>query len=137
MTVIADTGALYALADRSDRWHESVSEWWSASRPSIIVPVTVLPEVTYLIASRLGAQAEIAFVRSVAEGELPTEPLEPEDIARAVALMNKYADVPLGFVDATVVAIAERLETRDVLTTDRRHFAVIKPANGKRLLLHP
>ena len=137
MTVIADTGALYALADRSDRWHESVSEWWSASRPSIIVPVTVLPEVTYLIASRLGAQAEIAFVRSVVEGELPTEPLEPEDIARAVALMNKYADLPLGFVDATVVAIAERLETRDVLTTDRRHFAVIKPANGKRLLLHP
>ena len=78
MTVIADTGALYALVDASDAWHARVVAWWRASSHDIVVPVTVLPELTYLLQTRIGAAAELAFVRSVSEEEFTIEQIEPE-----------------------------------------------------------
>lgn len=127
MTVIADSGPLYALVDRSDAWHDRVAGWWSAQPRQVVVPVTVLPEVSYLLQTRIGPAAEQAFVRAVADGEFSTESLEPGDVVRAAELMREYADLSLGFVDATVVATAERLGIREILTTDRRHFGVIRP----------
>lgn len=136
MSVIADTGPLYALVDASDAWHERVVAWWRENRQPVIVPVTVLPEVSYLLQSRIGHEAELAFIRAVANGEFAVEPLEDADVDRAAEVMERYADALLGFVDATVAAIAERLDARDLLTTDRRHFSVIRPrhARGFRLL---
>jgi predicted nucleic acid-binding protein len=137
VTVVADTGVLYALVDASDAWHDRVIAWWRSQSTGVVVPVTVLPEVCYLLQTRIGPAAEIAFVQAVAEGEFTVEPAEPEDLERAAALMDKYSDLPLGFVDASVVAIAERLETRDILTTDRRHFSVIRPRHARTLTLLP
>jgi len=137
MTVLADTGPLYALVDRSDAWHERVTAWWGTALHQVVIPVSVLPEVSYLLQTRIGPEAEQAFIRAVAEGEFITEPLEPEDVRRAAELMREYADLPLGFVDATVVAIAERLGACDILTTDRRHFGVIRPQHTKAFELLP
>lgn len=137
MRVVADTGPLYALMDRSDRWHNRVVAWWDAQPRSVVVPVTVLPEVSYLLQTRIGPAAEAAFIGAVASGELQTEPLEAEDVSRAHLLMQEYADLPLGFVDATVVAIAERLGAREILTTDRRHFGVVRPKHMSSLVLLP
>lgn len=137
MTVVADTGALYALVDASDRWHARVVEWWRANAKPVVVPVVVLPEVTYLLATRISPAAEEAFVAAVAAGEFTVEPLEPEDLGRAVELMRRYADLPLGFVDAAVAATAERLDTREVLTTDRRHFGVIRPRHARGYAVLP
>ncbi len=137
MRVIADTGPLYALLDRSDRWHQRVVEWWGAEPRGVVVPVTVLPEVSYLLQTRIGPAAEAAFIRAVATGELTTEPLEPDDLTRALQLMQEYADLPLGFVDATVVATAERLGATQILTTDRRHFGVVRPRHTASLVLLP
>ncbi len=137
MTIVADTGALYALADADDRWHQRVVEWWRGNVVPILVPVTVLPEVTYLLATRIGPAAEEAFVRAVADGELITEPLEQEDVVRAADLLRQYADLPLGFVDATVAAMAERLGSRTLLTTDRRHFSVVRPKSARTYALVP
>lgn len=137
MTVLADTGALYALVDASDAWHKRIVAWWAGSQRRVLVPVTVLPEVTYLLATRIGADAEAAFLQSIVNGELEVEPIEPEDIARAAELVGKYSDLRLGFVDASLVAIAERLGIRELLTTDRRHFSVVKPSHERRLVLAP
>lgn len=137
MTIVADTGALYALIDASDAWHQRVTTWWGAAPRDVTVPVTVLPELTYLLATRIGATAEIAFVRAVADEEFTVEPLEPDDMDRAAALMEQYGDFPLGFVDATIVAMAERLGARDVLTTDRRHFGTVRPRHARHLILLP
>jgi len=131
--VIADTGPLYALIDRSDAWHERVTAWWTAQARHIRVPITVLPEVCYLLQTRISAHAEQAFVRSVANGELIIEPVESHDVIRASVLMREYLDFPLGFVDATVIAVAERLGAREILTTDRRHFTAVR-TNGSRLV---
>src|SRR5437868_9884552 len=133
--VVADTGALYALADVGDAWHARVMAWWHATPRAVRVPVVVLPEITSLLATRIGAAAEEAFVQSLVDGELHVEPLEPGDVARAAALMRRYDDLPLGFVDAVVVAMAERLGLREILTTDRRHFGVVRPAHGAFTLL--
>ena len=137
MTVIADTGALYALVDASDAWHARVVTWWREQARTVVVPVTVLPEICYLLQTRIGVAAESAFIHAVADGEFTIEALEPEDFTRIAALMDKYADLPLGFVDASVIAIAERLVTRDILTTDRRHFSVVRPRHARTLALLP
>lgn len=137
MTVIADTGALYALVDSSDAWHRRVATWWKSNRRPVLVPVSVLPEVSYLLQTRIGVEAELAFIRAVADGEFPIEPIEPDDFDRTASLMERYADLPLGFVDASVVALAERTDAREILTTDRRHFGVVRPQHTRALALVP
>ena len=139
MIVVADTGAVYALIDASDAWHMRVLAWWrrAGRATTVVLPVTILPEVANLLGSQVGAAAEIAFVRAIADGEFTTESLDDEDLPRASDLMNAYRDLPLGFVDASVLAIAERLACRDILTTDRRHFGVVRPRHVRTLVLHP
>jgi predicted nucleic acid-binding protein len=136
--VVADTGAVYALIDRDDVWHKRVTEWWQSNRGPIVLPVTVLPEVSWLLRTRIGAHAERAFAAALAEGEFVVEPLETAaDLTRIAELLEEFADLPAGFVDASVVAVAERLGTRTVLTTDRRHFTVLRTRQGKALRLVP
>lgn len=135
--IVADTGSLYALVDRSDAWHKRVVEWWGINREAVTIPVSVLPEVCYLLHTRISPQAETAFIRSLANQEMLVEPLESEDIVRAEILLKKYADLELGFVDATVIATAERLDAAEILTTDRRHFSAIRPAHIGSFRLSP
>jgi predicted nucleic acid-binding protein len=137
MTVIADTGPLYALVDADDAWHSRVVEWWRANKSPIVVPVCVLPELCYLLHTRISPDAEAAFVRAIANGEFTIEPLEPEDIVRADIIMQKYTDLNLGFTDATVIATAERLDAVEILTTNRRHFAQVRPRHAGSLTLRP
>ena len=137
MTIVADTGALYALVDSSDAWHQRVLEWWRVNVDDIVVPVCVLPEVCYLLHTRISPDAESAFVHSVANGELTIEPLESEDVVRADALMRKYSDLELGFVDSTLIATAERLDSVELLTTDRRHFSAVRPGHARSFRLSP
>ena len=112
-------------------------DWWEHSRDEVLVPVTVLPEITYLLQHRVGPAAELAFTRAVAAGEFTLEPLLPEDVDRAANLLDAYSDAPLGFVDATVIAMAERLNVVSVLTTDRRHFSLVRPHHVAALRLLP
>jgi predicted nucleic acid-binding protein len=137
VTIVADTGPLYALVDASDAWHKRVVEWWRKNREPVVVPVCVLPEVCYLLHTRISQRAESAFVRSVADGEFVIESLEAEDVARAETLIRKYADWELGFVDATVIATAERLDAIEVVTTDRRHFSAVRPRHVGAFRLSP
>jgi predicted nucleic acid-binding protein len=137
VTVVADTGALYALVDASDAWHARVTAWWRSNSSAIVVPITVIPEVCYLLNTRIGPAAELAFIEGVVADEFTVESSEPEDFVRAADVMTEYADFPLGFVDASIVAIAERLESRSILSTDRRHFSVVRPRHAKRFTLLP
>ena len=132
MPLLVDTGVLYALADRGDAWHVRVRTYLRAHPQTLLAPVTVLPEVAYLLRDRIGADAELAFVRSIANGELAVESLHRRDVARAEELMDAYED--LGFVDTTVVAIAERLKATAIATTDRRHFDPLAKALSLTLI---
>ena len=135
MPLLVDTGILFALADRSDAWHTRVVALVKKRREPLLAPVTVLPEVTYLLAARLGTHAEQAFVRSLADGEVSVESLRAADYARASDVLRQYEEI--GFVDATIVAIAERLKLDTLATTDRRHFSRIRPAHVGAFTLLP
>ncbi len=137
VTVVADTGPVFALIDASDTWHSRVKAWWRLNGDRVVIPATVLPEVTYLLQTRISVTAELAFVRALADGELMVDPFEDADLPRIADLMHTYRSVPLGFVDASVVATAERLDTPDVLTVDRRHFGVVRPRHARTLTLFP
>jgi len=140
LITLADTGALYALIDASDRWHGAVLSWWQSDltkRRDIRVPVTVLPELSYLLGTRIGPDAETAFIDAVAQGHFVIEPLDDDDVERTAQIMARYRDLPLGFVDASLVAIAERLDAVELLTTDRRHFHVVRPQHVRSFSLMP
>ena len=135
MAILVDTGILYALADADDRWHEPATAWLADVSELLIVGVTALPEIAYLLHARLGAAAELAFVQSLAAGELEVEDLRRADIGRCGEVMRRYPDI--GFVDASIVAIAERLKIDAIATTDHRHFQTIRPKHTKAFRLIP
>lgn len=135
MPLLVDTGVLYALADRRDAWHARVRTYLRSHPEALLVPVTILAEIAYLLRERIGAHAELAFVRSIAKGELAIEPVLRADLSRAEELMETYTDI--GFVDATVIAMAERLKASSIATTDRRHFTAVRPAHRERFALVP
>jgi hypothetical protein len=123
--------------DRRDAWCERATTWWVDTAEDVLVPQPVVVETAALVGRRQGAAAEARFLRWLLAGEVVVESLGSDDLVRAADLVDAYADFPLGFVDASIVAIAERLEIRDLLTTDRRHFGVIRPAHCERLRLLP
>ena len=136
-TILVDTGPLYAIADQDDGWHDRVRDFLQTVPMQLIVPVTILPEACYLMSVHLGASAELQFIRSVQRGEVKVEFLRREDLTRTVEVMDKYLDADLGFVDASVVAVAERLKIREILTTDRRHFSLVRPRHCANFVLKP
>lgn len=103
----------------------------------MIVPLLVVTEVTYLIGTRLGPQAEVRFLGDLASGALTTESVGPADWLRIAELVWNYRDLPLGAVDASVVTTAERLRITTIATLDRRHFSVVRPANAHAFELLP
>jgi predicted nucleic acid-binding protein len=135
MAILVDTGILYALADADDRWHEPANAWLDDVSELLIVSVTALPEVAYLLHTRLGPAAELAFVQSLAGGEIEVEDLRRTDLARCGDVMRRYPEI--GFVDASMVAIAERLKIEAIATTDRRHFQTIRPKHARAFRLVP
>ena len=91
----------------------------------------------YLLGTRLGPEAEIRFLGDLAAGNLIAEPVLASDWIRIAELTGAYRDLPLGAVDASVVATAERLGERQVMTLDRRHFPVVRPRHTDALELLP
>ena len=92
----------------------------------MIVPTLVLTEVVYLLATRLGTDAELRFLADLTAGVFDIEPVHPTDWLRIADLVHRYRDLPLGTVDASVIACAERLGVDEVATVDRRHFTIVK-----------
>jgi predicted nucleic acid-binding protein len=103
----------------------------------ILVPITVLPEACYLLNTHLGQQAERALLTACVSGELTVAPITAQDIARSVELLDLYAGADLGFVDTSIVALAERLNIHRIVTTDRRDFSLVRPRHCAAFELLP
>ncbi len=135
--LIVDAGPLYAAAARRDRNHQrSIELLTSAPRP-LLVPALVVTEVAYLLGDRIGPHAEVAFARSLERGELLVEPVLDFDWPRIAELTDQYQDLPLGIVDASVIALAERRQLDAIATLDHRHFATVKPRHIDAFTLVP
>jgi hypothetical protein len=95
----------------------------------LIVPTLVITEVVYLVGSRLGAEAEVRFLGDLAAGEFSVEAVAAADWLRIAELVSEYQDLPLGSVDASVIATAERLDITQLATLDRRDFSIVRPTH--------
>jgi predicted nucleic acid-binding protein len=93
--------------------------------------------VAYLIGSRLGTEAEVRFLGDLAAGEFAVEAVVAGDWLRIAELVSRYRDLPLGTVDGSVVAAAERLRITEIATLDRRHFSIVRPTHVDAFELVP
>ena len=90
------------------------------------MPTLVITEVVYLLGTRLGVNAEVRFLGDLAAGNLLPEPVAAADWLRIAELVARYRNLPLGSVDASVFAAAERLDINEIATIDRRHFTIVQ-----------
>lgn len=130
-----DTGVLIALLDKDDPRHRDAEVLLEREKGPFIIPAAVLPEVCYLAQKYLGPAAELAFVESLVNEEIPVDWTEPRDLARAAEVMSGRPE--LGLVDCLLVAAAERLDVRRLATLDRRHFSGFRPRHCAAFELLP
>lgn len=135
--IVVDTGPLYAAADASDAHHFACAALFTNPADKLAVPISVVVETSFLIERHLGPAAEAAFLASLTPAGVILEQLGEDDLARMAELVTTYADMPLGAVDASVVAVAERTGATTIISPDRRHFSVVRPRHAPGFTLLP
>lgn len=135
--IVLDTGGLYAALDANETLHgRAVAALATATPPRVVSPF-VLAELDYLIASRVGQEAQMALIDEVARGAYQLDLFSSEDVSHAKRIMEKYADLRIGLADASVVVLAHRHRTLELLCTDERHFRALRGPGGKPFRLLP
>jgi predicted nucleic acid-binding protein len=132
---VVDAGPLYAAADADDVDHADCVAVLADPSLRLVVPALVVAEATYFVGRRLGAKVESAFLRGLSS--LDVEGPDGTDFDRMAELVDEYAGFPLGGTDASVIALAERLDAATVVTLDRRHFAAVRPRHLETFELLP
>ena len=135
--IVLDTGGLYAALDANETLHgRAVAALVAATPPRVVSPF-VLAELDYLIAGRVGHEAQMALIDEVTRGAYQLELFSSEDVGHARRIMERYADLRVGLADASVVVLANRHRTLELLCTDERHFRVLRGTGGKPFRLLP
>lgn len=127
MAVLLDSGFLFASLNTSEAEHEATIRVLKTIREAIVLPVPAITEVAYLLARDISNQAAADFIARLAATELTLETPRQEDYLRSAEILRQYSDANLDFVDALIVAIAERLNIKRLLTLDRRDFQLVRP----------
>ena len=137
MALVLDTGPLFAYLDRADTWHSRCRTLIDGTTEELIVPSPVLVEVDYWINERLHQGVLLRLLDDVISNSLSVFDLVPSDYRRVRQLCDTYSDANLGFVDASVMAIVERLSEPKLATLDHRDFRMIRPRHVDSLILLP
>jgi uncharacterized protein len=135
--LLVDAGPLYAYVDASDDNHAACRELLETHAGPLVAPMLAIGEAAYLLSRRLGPVGEVRFLGDIIEGTFVVEPVRPADWTRIAELVARYRDFPLGTVDASLVAAAERLNIESLATLDRRHFSVVRPLHLEAFELMP
>lgn len=137
MTLIVDAGALYAQADRADPDHQAVAAILQAEQGPLVTSAIAVAEADYLILDRLGVDVELAFLDDLAEGTFVVDCLNREELGAARDLARRHRDLKLGLADASLVVLAERHDTRRLLSFDERAFRTVPPLQGGSFTILP
>lgn len=137
MALVLDTGVLYAALDETDRDHESCRDLLGDANEQLIIPVAVLVELEYWVRKFASPNEWLTFSEDVHAGSYMIYPVDATLLLRAAHLQARYADVPIGLVDATVFCTCEALGEEKVATLDRRHFSILRGDDGKSLTILP
>ena len=127
--LLLDTGALISLLDRSQSRHREFVEYFESWRGRTVTSEAVVTEATHLL-GRVpgGSTASLDFVLA---GGAVLVPASLRSLSRCRRLMAKYSDLPMDYADATLVSLAEDLDTSRVFTTDRRDFQIYRFGSGE------
>jgi predicted nucleic acid-binding protein len=126
-SIVVDAGPLIALFRKRDRHHPRVKRFLATNRARLVSTLPVITEVCHF----LNADGKIAFLTWVGRGGLSLQPVAAEDLGEISALIERYADHEMDFADATLVWLAELINTRDVMTIDRKDFLVYRSRSGE------
>jgi uncharacterized protein len=135
--IVLDTGGLYAALDGNEALHGRAVAALASARPPRVLSLFVLAELDSLIATRVGHAAQMALVDEVTRGAYQLEPFSADDVSEARRMMERYADLRIGLADASVVVLAHRHRTLDLLCTDERHFRALRGPGGRPFRLLP
>ena len=135
--ILLDTSGLLSAIDSAQPAHAAAVAVLSHSPGPFVLSPFVLAELDYLIGRRVGSAAQRALLRDVAAGAYRLAPFAESDVDRASQIIDKYADLGIGLADASVVVLAERGGTLDVLTLDERHFRALRGPGGRPFRLLP
>jgi hypothetical protein len=135
--IIADTSGLLALFNDREPAHEAVRAAVDAEPEPLVVSPYVVAEVDYLVATRLGADAELTVLAELGGGAYHLADLAAADLEAAAAVVSRDRDQEIGVTDASLVVLADRHRTRSILTLDHHHFDVVRPLSGGRFHVVP
>jgi predicted nucleic acid-binding protein len=135
IATVIDSGPILATMNVRDDHHDACARLMSTLHGRRLLPGPVLAEVCWALERR--PEIESIFLHQVAAGAFELVELVPQDLRRMSELVIRYRDFPLGAVDASVLAVAERFGVERVATLDRRHFGVVRPAHVPALTLLP
>jgi uncharacterized protein len=137
VVIVLDTSGLLAAIDSSQRFHEAAKETLGRTVGSLILSPFVLAELDYLLARRVGREAELALLQEVAKETYRLAAFSIGDVAEASRIMVQYADLRVSLADASNVVLANRHGTLDVLTLDERHFRTLRGPGGRPFRILP
>jgi len=137
MIALLDAGFLYALVDHDDSHSLAVKKALERRPWGIVLPVPAITETAYLVKKNLGRSALAEFTESLSNADFEFQSPTSSDFMRSAQIIRKYNDQNIDFVDACIVAMAERLNIKTILTVDRRHFSIFKPTHCDSFELLP
>lgn len=137
LSALADTSFLYAVIDRGSKEHQKAVNFYDSFAHLILVPTITLAELSYLIHQLGGSHHVVKTMRALWASQVEFIDLIPPDYRRALDILEKYADSRIDFVDAGIMALAERLKVVRILTYDHRDFGLYRPVHIERFELLP
>ena len=135
--MIVDTSALLAYFDANEPDHNAVADAIEDSDEALVISPYVVAELDYLVATRIGIDAELAILRELSGGAWDLASFGASDVEAASEVIKKHRDQHIGVADASIVVLADRHRTRTIATLDRRHFSVLRPIQGGRFTVLP
>jgi predicted nucleic acid-binding protein len=135
--VIVDTSALLAYFDSNEPDHQAVIEAIEGTDERLVVSPYVVAELAYLVATRVGVDAELAVLRELSGGAWEVAAFGIPKLESAITVIRRYRDQQVGVADASNVVLADQYRTRTIATLDRRHFEVLRPISGGRFTVLP
>jgi len=127
--IVVDTSLIYALLDAADRRHRQAVGWYRRVDDELVTTPLVLAEANHLASTRLGPRAAKALRSDIRAGAYSVE-WWPGAASAAAEVADRYAELGVGLVDASLVVLAARVGTVDIATFDERHFRALKPLTG-------
>lgn len=137
MALVVDTGPLFAAYDSNDADHLVCRQLLESTREELVVPAPVITEFDWLCHSRGVKVGPLVLLDDILAGAYSVINLTTEDYVRCRELLARYADADIGLVDASVLAVVERLKEPKLATLDNRHFRILRPRHVKGLELLP